>query len=86
MKHLNLRYWSQLLVLFSEQAFNPPRSITIISATTISVTNHLLDWFQSLKHFFIIVSCHILVASLTVMGLKTEPSELDWLQVYDMTH
>ena len=44
---------------------------------------------------------HILVASLTLMALlsytcsqsnsdgsvlKTEPSELDWLQVYDMTH
>ena len=33
--------------------------------------------------------CHIiiLVASLILMALfKTEPSELDWLQVYDMTH
>ena len=28
--------------------------------------------------------CHILVASLTLMAL--EPSELDCLQVYDMTH
>ena len=31
------------------------------------------------------MSFHILVASLTLMALKTEPSELDWLQVYDMT-
>ena len=31
-----------------------------------------------------------IVASLTLVAdcfkLKTEPSELDWLQVYDMTH
>ena len=38
-----------------------------------------LDWLQSLKQFFIDVSYHILVASLTLMALKTEPSELDWL-------
>ena len=44
-----------------------------------------LDWHQSLKQFFIKVSYHILVASLTLMALKTEPSELDSLQVYDMT-
>ena len=46
-----------------------------------------LDRPQSLKQFFINVSYHILVASLTLMGLfKTKPSELDWLQVYDMSH
>ena len=45
-----------------------------------------LDRLQSLKQFFINVSYHTLVASLTLMALKTEPSELDWLQVYDMTH
>ena len=45
-----------------------------------------LDRLQSLKQFFINVSYHILVASLTLMALKTEPSDLDWLQVYDMTH
>ena len=45
-----------------------------------------LDWLQSLKQFFIDVS-YILVASLTLMALlKTEPSELDRLLVYDMTH
>ena len=44
-----------------------------------------LDWLQSLKQFYINVSYHILVASLTLMA-KTEPPELDWLQVYDMTH
>ena len=45
-----------------------------------------LDWLQSLKQFFNNVSYHILVTSLTLMALfKTEPSELDWLQVY-MTH
>ena len=32
------------------------------------------------------MSYHILEAGLTLMALKTEPSELDWLQVYDMTH
>ena len=29
----------------------------------------VLDWLQSLKHFFINVSYHILVASLTLMAL-----------------
>ena len=53
----------------------------------LSRVHALLDWLQSLKQFFINVSYHILVASLTLMALlKTEPSELDWLQVYDMTH
>ena len=37
-----------------------------------------LDWLQSLKQFFINVSYHILSVK--------EPSELDWLQRYDMTH
>ena len=33
------------------------------------------------------VISYILVASLTLMALfKTEPSELDWLQVCDMPH
>ena len=48
-----------------------------------------IDWLQSLKQFFINVtaSYHILVASLIqIARFKTEPSELDWLQVYDMTH
>ena len=56
---------------------------------TLHVLVHALshiDWLKSLKQFFINVSYHILVASLTLMALKTEPSELDWLQVYDMTH
>ena len=44
-----------------------------------------LDWLQSIKQFFINVSYNILVASLTPMALKTKPSELGWLQVYDMT-
>ena len=45
--------------------------------------------YVALIHFFINVSYHIRVASLTLMALfklKTEPSELDWLLVYDMTH
>ena len=63
------------------------------------LAHRFLDWLQSLKQFFINVSYHILVASLTLMALFhilvaslslmalfTEPSELDWLQVYDMTH
>ena len=46
-----------------------------------------LDWLQYLKQFFINVSYHILVASLIWwLCLKTEPSELDWLQVYDMSY
>ena len=46
-----------------------------------------VDWLQSLKQFFMNVPYHKLVASLTLMALffKTEPSELDWLQVF-MTH
>ena len=32
-------------------------------------TRYLLDWLQSLKQIFIIVSNHILVASLTLMAL-----------------
>ena len=61
----------------------------------------ILDWLQSLKQFFINVSYHIhctcsqsnsegsVIRSLMThrfKGLKTEPSELDWLQVYNMTH
>ena len=34
-----------------------------------STTGTLLDWLQSLKQFFIDVSYHILVASLTLMAL-----------------
>ena len=49
-------------------------------------SDNVVDWPHSLKQFFINVSYHILVASLTLMALKTEPSELDWLEVYDMTH
>ena len=49
--------------------------------------HHNIDWLQSLKQFFINVSYHIIEASLTLMALfKTEPSELDWLQAYDMKH
>ena len=55
-----------------------------------ALTQCLIDWLQFLKQFFINVSYmyHTLVASLTLMALflKTEPSELDLLQVYDMTH
>ena len=52
----------------------------------LTFQSHLLDWLQSLKQFFINVSYHILVAILTLMALFSEPSELAWLQVYDMTH
>ena len=42
-----------------------------------TILGKYLDWLQSLKQSFI-----ILVASLTLMALfKTEPSELDLLQV-----
>ena len=49
---------------------------------------HNVDWLQSLKQFFINVSYHIHVASLTLMALfKTELLcfKIE-LQVYDMTH
>ena len=45
------------------------------------ITPLLLDWLQSLKQLFINAPYHILVVS-----SKTEPSELDWLQVYDKAH
>ena len=36
-------------------------------------TTQIIDWLQSLKHFFINVSYHILVASLTLMALFLAP-------------
>ena len=42
-----------------------------------------VDWLQSLKQFFI-NTCSQSNSDGSV--LKTEPSELDWLQVYDMIH
>ena len=48
-------------------------------SSPISSVDSELDWLQSLKQFF----HHILVASITV---KIEPPELDWLQVYGITH
>ena len=51
------------------------------------VISRLAPVFKPINHFFINVSYHILVASLTLMALfKTEPSDLGWLQVYDTTH
>ena len=45
----------------------------------------LIDWLQSLKQLFINVSYQILVG-MHCKSDGSEPSELDWLQVYDMTH
>ena len=52
----------------------------------INVSCHILEASLTLMAlFYINLSCHILVASLSIMALfKTEPSELDWLQVYDI--
>ena len=57
----------------------------------ITLKSTVLSWLSCrltpvLKTIFINVSNHILVASLTLVALfyKTEPSELDWLQV--LTH
>ena len=67
-------------------------NILILIAQSYTSMPHIkvnadVDWLQFLKQFFINVSYHILVASLTLMALfKTEPSELDWLQINDMTH
>ena len=36
------------------------------------------------SNFFINASYHILVSSLTLMAMFSEPPELDWLQVYDI--
>ena len=48
----------------------------------------LVDWLQSLKQF--LSMCHIIYTCSQSNSdgsvLKTEPSELDWLQVYYMTH
>ena len=65
---------------------------TIVCEKTRNVNECVLkvlkvDWLQSFKQFFINVSYHILVNSLTLMALfKTKPPELDWLHIYDMTH
>ena len=59
--------WTVLILIFAS-----------FGLKTLSVTRYNIDWLQSLKQFFINVSYHILVASLTLMALlKTEPSELD---------
>ena len=49
----------------------------------------MVDWLQSLKQFFINVTLYTCSQSNSdgsVLKHKTEPSELDWLQAYDMTH
>ena len=50
--------------------------LKLVSASTLAPV---------LKTIFHQVSYHILVASLTLMALLSEPLELYWLQVYDMT-
>ena len=48
----------------------------ILILFTVCLAGLFVDWLQSLKQFFINVSYHIPVASLTLMALfKTEPSE-----------
>ena len=42
---------------------------TIQCQREVSAIGLFLDWLQSLKQIFIIVSYHILVASLTLMAL-----------------
>ena len=77
------RSGSKLLVKVIETRYFQVKSLNDFGSLSFQ-----LDWLQSIKQFFINVSYHILVASLTLMALfyKTEPSELEWLQVYDMTH
>ena len=58
----------------------PPQSLSGSHLTLDTI--QVIDWLQSLKQFFINVSYHIFVASLTLMT----PPELDLLQIYDMTH
>ena len=49
-----------------------------------------IDWLQSLKQFFhecvISYTCSQSNSGGSDLSLKTEPSELDWQQVYDMTN
>ena len=54
--------------------------ILILRITLAEYFTITLDWFQSLKQFFINVSYHILVASLTLMALFSGASLLlGWL-------
>ena len=72
---------SHVQTLSAPYFMNPFSDSGIISHT-------YLDWFQSLKRFFINVSYHIHTCSQSNSGgsVLKQPSELDWLQVYDMTH
>ena len=48
-----------------------------------------IDWLQSLKNFHQCVISYTYSQSNSgglVLGSKAEPSEFDWLQVYDMTY
>ena len=78
---------NQINLMF-QKSFDRTNSENVMSLDKENISWTLVDWLQSLKQFFINVSNHILVASLTLMALfyETEPSELDWLQVYDLTH
>ena len=66
---------SQNLLLFAgiyeSKWKNPPGILnSSLQLTAVSELEYLLDWLQSLKQFFISVSYHIVVASLTLMALS----------------
>ena len=69
---------SQNILSAKHFIINPPHEESLPTSNNFQ-TIQFLDWLQYLKQFFINVSYHILVASLTLMALfKTEPSEINW--------
>ena len=53
----------------------------------ISQTCRLVPVLKTIVHQCVIsYTCSQSNSDGSVLSLKTEPSELDWLQVYDMTH
>ena len=75
--HLDLQFClllSLLFFLFQKKKkigrrTNPGPTRGYLSRVAISKSRCTLDWLQSLKQFFMKVSYHILVASLTLMAL-----------------
>ena len=75
-RHFDLRHFDLRL----EELLHAPVALAIFDVNMIK----WLDWLQSLKQFCI-DGLYVLVASLTLMALISEPSELGWLHVL-MTH
>ena len=81
MRYSNPRLWNRdvdnvgrnrnITEAVAEQTSDPMSDIVSCSESSLlaDVSKICLDWLQSLKRFFINVSYHILVASLTPMAL-----------------